>query len=596
MQTHDHTKQNPLVFLFKKMWHYSAGNRGRVVLYFTFFTVANILFLLMPFVVAKILNAVQETGISRETLPTLLLSLSFFIVLQLGSWLFHGPARVLENANAFLVRAAYKQYLLDGTMSLPVGWHSDHHSGDTIDKIEKGSEALFNFSRWTFEVFRVLMSFTVSYVILIRYNVHASYIVALMVMLTFAIIFRFDKTLVAQLTALYKKENAISAKIFDIVSNITTVLILRIEKRVSKQMRKKIMEPFALYNKESRLNEWKWFFVSLCGSVTLVLVLSSYFVTEIITGGVILIGSVYLLYQYAENVVNTFYSVAWMYGGLLEQKTAVMNAEALTKEFTAQVQKKDDVRMPEDWTQIEVKNLRFSYHAEDNADMHLDGVSFTLRKGEKIAFIGESGSGKTTAMKIIRGLYTPKRCVVLLDGVRLPHGFESISSKISLIPQEPEIFSTTVKENITIGIPHSLEYIRRFTNMAEFTRVAERLPKTFNSSIVEKGVNLSGGEKQRLALARGLMASVDKEIILLDEPTSSVDSKNERRIYEHILRAFKDQTIISSIHRLHLLPLFDTVYLFRDGKITAQGTFEELLASSPAFQQLWEKYTSAQQV
>ncbi len=116
------------------------------------------------------------------------------------------------------------------------------------------------------------------------------------------------------------------------------------------------------------------------------------------------------------------------------------------------------------------------------------------------------------------------------------------------------------------------------------------MPHKLNSSVVEKGVNLSGGEKQRLALARGLMAAEDKEILLLDEPTSSVDSDNELRIYKNIFSKFEGKTVISSIHRLHLLDLFDKIYFFENGKIVATGNFQELIKTSAKFKDIWEKY------
>jgi ABC-type multidrug transport system fused ATPase/permease subunit len=118
----------------------------------------------------------------------------------------------------------------------------------------------------------------------------------------------------------------------------------------------------------------------------------------------------------------------------------------------------------------------------------------------------------------------------------------------------------------------------------------KKLPNGLKSSIVEKGVNLSGGEKQRLALSRGLLASEDKEIILLDEPTSSVDSKNELLIYQNIFNRFKNKTIISSIHRLHLLPLFDQIYFFKNGKIIASGDYRQLKRRSSEFQMMLRKY------
>jgi ABC-type multidrug transport system fused ATPase/permease subunit len=107
------------------------------------------------------------------------------------------------------------------------------------------------------------------------------------------------------------------------------------------------------------------------------------------------------------------------------------------------------------------------------------------------------------------------------------------------------------------------------------------------SDIREKGVNLSGGQKQRLALARGILAARDSGIVLLDEPTSSVDPRTEALIYEGLFQAFADKAIISSIHRLHLLPRFDYVYVLDQGRIAAEGTFDELLQNSPAFHDLW---------
>ena len=126
--------------------------------------------------------------------------------------------------------------------------------------------------------------------------------------------------------------------------------------------------------------------------------------------------------------------------------------------------------------------------------------------------------------------------------------------------------------------------------MAEFSKVVPRLPKKWESSVNEKGVNLSGGEKQRLALARGLMACEDKDIVLMDEPTSSVDSSNELNIYQNIFKKFKDKTVISTVHRLHLLPMFDKIYLFDKGKIIASGNLNELVKASPQFRVLWSKY------
>jgi ABC-type multidrug transport system fused ATPase/permease subunit len=103
-------------------------------------------------------------------------------------------------------------------------------------------------------------------------------------------------------------------------------------------------------------------------------------------------------------------------------------------------------------------------------------------------------------------------------------------------------------------------------------------------------VNLSGGQRQRLALSRGLLACEDKSVVLLDEPTSSVDIANEKTIYRNLFKKFSGKSIISSIHRLHLLPLFDRIYMFDKGRIIGCGTLYELLSTCPQFQALWSEY------
>ena len=119
------------------------------------------------------------------------------------------------------------------------------------------------------------------------------------------------------------------------------------------------------------------------------------------------------------------------------------------------------------------------------------------------------------------------------------------------------------------------------------------MPSGLESNIREKGVNLSGGQKQRLALARGVLAAKDSDIILLDEPTSSVDPKTELLIYERMFQDFSDKAIVSALHRLHLLIHFDYVYVMENGYIVDEGTFEYLREHSPAFQEMWKHQEQA---
>lgn len=580
---------NPILYLSRIVWRLSEGNRKSVVTYVIFFVIANSISLLQPLIIAHVLNVVQETGIHPENLWSLIAFLGLFAVQDLFFWIFHGPARVMERKNAFLVRAKYKEHLLSGTMALPLEWHVDHHSGDTIDKIEKGTRAVYDFTEHGFQVIEALVRFIGSLIAIAIFNLNAIFAILLLVVVALRALATFDKKLVTQYKALNKADNKISAKLFDALSNISTVIILRVEHLLQREISRAIMKPFILFIENSKLNEWKWFTASMSAGFLQFLVLGAYAYFTVRSEGTILVGSLFALYTYTNRINDVFFTFAYLYNDIVRERAAVENAEEISAAFPTIPN--SDESIYHEWKICDIRNLSFSYISGEQAPLHLDGVALSWKHGEKIAFIGESGSGKTTLLKIIRGLYTPATIDLALDGNPLKEGFLAMKDDIALIPQDPEIFATTIRENITMGVERTEEEIETFVEMARFTSVVKRLPRGLESSIVEKGVNLSGGEKQRLALARGLLASHDKSILLLDESTSSVDAHNEAAIYEKIFSDYGDKTIIASIHRLHLLRLFDTIYLFQNGAIIARGNFEELLKTSEVFARQWQKYT-----
>ncbi|MFA5080817.1 MAG: ABC transporter ATP-binding protein [Candidatus Paceibacterota bacterium] len=580
---------NPLIYLLNRMWKYSRGNHGNVILYTILCIAANLIYVLEPLVVGLFLNTLQVQGVNYENILNLFLILSLFLVIEICTWSLHAPSRIIENKNAFFVRRSYKNYLLGGVMALPMEWHAEHHSGDTIDKIEKGTTALFNFSERTFEIIEVIIILISAFCAMFFFDVLAGSVALGISILVFFVLTLFDKQLIPGYRIVNHADNTISEKIFDVLSNITTVIILRVESLVLKSIDGFINAPFDRFNKNNLINEWKWFCASISGRIIVVVVVSIYLVSHLAIGDTILIGTIYILYGYANQVRDIFFRFAYLYNDIVRYRASVSNSEELSRDFGSAIIP-GTRRLPKDWSKLGIYNLSFSYHHKDKSDLHLDNVCLDILKGERVALIGESGGGKTTFLKVVRDLYQPKSLDLFVDKKLITNGFTEISDSISLIPQDPEIFTTTIRENLTLGVEYNDQRLRVFTDMACFTHIIDRLPKKMESSIVEKGVNLSGGEKQRLALARGLLASTGKDIILLDEPTSSVDFQNELDIFQNIFSSFPKQTIIASVHRLHLLSLFDKVYFFDGGKVIASGTFEELKKTSPEFKILWKKY------
>ena len=566
------------------MWTFS--NKRKVITFYGLFFLSNTIDFFQPLIVGKILNVIQEQGINESNIGFITLLLSSFLLLNFLFWGAHGPGRVIELRNAFNVHAKYKKYLIDGTLNLPTSWHTDQDSGDTIDKINRSTDSLYRFSSENFIIIESFLRLISSYIALAYFNLHAGYIVLFMIVTTILLILKFDKKLIPQWHSLLKFENKVSAKVFDTISNITTIIILRVGKLVSKSIMTKIMDPYKLYKKNINVNEIKWFIVSTSTAIMTFLVLFTYIFFNYKSG--LLIGTIFVLYEYVGRINSLFFRFAYKYADIVQIQTTISNVEEISNEFKKIPKIK---QFPLDkWKKMKIEALEFSYHSEEGAHPHIDNISLEIKKNQKIALIGDSGSGKTTFLKIVRDIYSPRYVNLYIDGKIVKDGFKAIRSFISLIPQDPEIFSSTIKENITMGLSYKDSEIKKHTDIAMFSDVVKKLPCGLESSIVEKGVNLSGGEKQRLALSRGLLTSEDKKIILLDEPTSSVDSKNELLIYQNIFRNFKNKTIISSIHRLHLLPLFDQIYFFKNGKIIASGSYKELCRTSPKFQELLRKY------
>ncbi|MBD3299909.1 MAG: ATP-binding cassette domain-containing protein [Candidatus Moranbacteria bacterium] len=593
--------RNPYSNLFRYFWKYSKGNRHMVIVFLIFSVISYSVSLIEPLIIARIFNDVQFNSDDPQFLKFVTYNVLLLFLMTIIFWIFHAASRILENKNAFFVRKKYKEEMFEKILYLPAQWHRDHHSGDTIDKINKASDRLFHFSESVFMfVNEGVVNLIGSFVIIIIYYKIAGLITVVSTVVIFVVIILLDRILNKRYLKIFKKENYIAAAIHDYISNIFTVITLRIKKRALQEVKRRLMLPYKLFMKNVYLNEFKWFGVSILIQImiSLIIVFNAYH--QFNTKGVIAIGILFALFQYLEKISHTFFNFAWQYTEMVERNSAMISAEGINKEYD-KLERIKRKPLKKDWQKIEIKNLFFEYEDEqkDNKDpnfsKNMENVSFSFNRKQRIALVGESGSGKTTLMVLLRGLYNVKKAEVFCDGKKLTDGIKSLWDQTSLIPQEPEIFQNTILYNITLGINSRKEEVEKFVDLACFRKVLNRLPKGLKTDVAEKGVSLSGGEKQRLALARGLLAAKPSPILLLDEPTSSVDTFNEIKIFKNIFKNFREKTIIASIHRLHLLKDFDYIYYFRGGKVVAKGSFDEVLKNKN-FQKVWKNYNQKKKI
>ena len=232
--------------------------------------------------------------------------------------------------------------------------------------------------------------------------------------------------------------------------------------------------------------------------------------------------------------------------------------------------------------EIAIKNLSFQFGERKI----IDDLSLSIKKGEKIAFVGESGSGKSTLIKILLGLLKYNQGKVRLGDMELSGiCLNNLYDRVSYLSQDAPVFDGTIKENLVFEKKVLEEQMLDALSEVQLSHLVENLAEGLNTEIGEKGTCLSGGEKQRLALAR--LWFEDSELVILDEATSAMDNLTEENVMKSVMQKMKDKTVIAIAHRLNSIAGFDRIILFREGKIVGQGTFEELLRTDSYFMDLY---------
>ena len=247
------------------------------------------------------------------------------------------------------------------------------------------------------------------------------------------------------------------------------------------------------------------------------------------------------------------------------------------------------VEMKEIQGKIELKDVSFGYQSGERI---LKNVNLTIEPGQMIGVVGQTGAGKSTLVSLVCRFYDPTSGSVAIDGVDLKNiKTQSLRNNIGMVLQDTFLFARTIKENIAYGTPNlsdkDLIEAAKAANAHEFIM---NLPDAYDNEVGERGVTLSGGEKQRISIARAILK--DPAILILDEATSAVDSATEASIQEAMDRLVKGRTTIAIAHRLSTLRNADKLIVVERGEIAEEGTHVELLREGGIYADLVEKQAS----
>jgi ATP-binding cassette subfamily B protein/subfamily B ATP-binding cassette protein MsbA len=301
------------------------------------------------------------------------------------------------------------------------------------------------------------------------------------------------------------------------------------------------------------------------------------------------VGQLLVVMTYVAAVYKPLEAISTTIGGLQDQIVGLR----ITFDLLDTVPEIQDVKgahtFVRPWGHVTFKNVHFSYAGRVGT---LKGINLEARPGQRIALVGPTGAGKTTLISLVPRFYDPSHGRVEIDGVDIRKAtLKSLRQSVSLVQQEPLLFSDTIANNIRYGrLDASMEEIVAAAQAANAHDFIMALPQQYETVVGERGAQLSGGERQRISVARAFLK--DAPILLLDEPTSSIDSKTEAVILDALDRLMEGRTTFMVAHRLSTIRNADQILVVNHGRIVESGTHEELLEQGGLYFQLYETQTA----
>ncbi|HUP05959.1 MAG TPA: ABC transporter ATP-binding protein [Caldimonas sp.] len=594
--------------LYRSIWRYGAGARLTMLAATALLVAATAVKLALPWLAGQAVNALQRGGDGAFAEAALwVLSV---VGVYVAAWAFHGPGRVLERTVGVRVRQGVSEALYDKLVQAPLAWHERQHSGEVQRRVTQASVALHEFAQTQFVYLQIAVNFIGPLVALTLLSALTGWVAAIGYVVVGVIVLRFDRALVRLTARENDAERRYGAGLLDALGNIATVTGLRLQGSMRSLLGQRLEAVFAPLQRSIVVTEAKWCAVDLLSVVLTWLLVAAYVWQVRHRGDAILIGSVFMIYTYAQQAGSVIGTMAANFQSFAKARADYASADAI---WQAPVRRPPGTAgIDRDWQRIDIVDLEYRHAssprgaeptcdpddpaandaavrdavpAEPERACGLHGVTLSLSRGERVALVGPSGSGKSTLLRVLAGLYEPQAGRIAVDGIaRL--GVADLSSVGTLIPQEADVFEATVRENLTFGAACSDVDIRSAVHTSCFETVLQDMPQGLDTPITERGFNLSGGQRQRLCLARGLLAARDTSLLMLDEPTSALDPLTEAKVHWRLDAAFEDACIVATVHRMSLLEHFDRVVLMVDGRVLDSGTVPEVEARQPVFRDM----------
>jgi len=462
-------------------------------------------------------------------------------------------------------------------------FHTTHKTGSMISRLLRGGWTVDRLNdTLVYQFAPLIINIVLVSVSLIYFDLFSAFIVLVISVAFIGYGFFIQKIQQEANLIAVKKEDIEKGNVSDFFTNIDSIKYYGKEKVINSKF-KKISDN----TRDSQLDHWYYFrwygsvlnLIAASGMFLLVFFsLKRFLVGDITLGTLVFIYTAYMglivpMWGFNHGMRNFYRSMAdfqdlFYYGKIHSEVKDKPEAKDL------KIKKGE----------LEFKNIDFSYGKRKI----FENFNLKIKKNEKVALVGHSGCGKTTLIKLLNRLYDINKGEVLIDGKDIRNfKQESVRGETGIVPQECILFDDTLYNNIKFSRPSaSKDEVIKAMKFAQLDKIIENFPKKEHTIVGERGVKLSGGEKQRVSIARAILAN--RKILVLDEATSSLDSETEHEIQKDLKRLLEGRTSIIIAHRLSTIMSADRIIVMKNGKIVQEGSHSELIRQSGEYRKLWE--------
>lgn len=574
-------KSETYKFTRKKLRYYAKKESKSLIFGLVLTFIRTFMEIAGPLIIGYILNNYIRQNMSKSDIKPIAILLSLYILIYVMTGIFSNLSRIAFEKAANEISFNVQKDIYKHIQQLPISYFDSLPSGDIVSRITNDTKKLkMMFQLILAEMLTSGIMAAGIYIMILVTNPIAAILLLILVPLIYYVMTDLRRKTSKHTSLMRKYTGEINSNINENIQNMEIIQVYNQEENIKKEFNDINEEIFKNGIELAKLRSYGGFrAIDTIQYLAIILVLIYFGIGKITNVYIVTIGSMYIVVDYVMKIFNNLKTVIRKIGELEQSYASAIHVFDLFKLNRAKKFSKSFKEMNGD---VSFKGVYFAYKKENV----LKDINFEVKKGESVAFVGSTGSGKSTIINLLLKFYSPQKGKIYIDGTDIEDiSRESVRKNMAVVLQDSFLFEDSIKENIKLG---NTKFTDKEIKESLLAVGGEKiLERGLDEIVLEKGSNLSQGEKQVISFARAYIRN--PKILILDEATSNIDTQTEKIIQKGIDKLKENRTTFIVAHRLSTVKNVDKILVLNKGKIIERGNHEELMRLNGFYRSMYEE-------